>query len=529
MIRVMLVEDEPAILESIRKMIETVHPNFQILSTATDGEEAVEILENREFDIVITDIRMPVRDGLSLLEHIDHNYPDLITVVISGYEVFGYAKKALEFHVFDYLLKPVSIPALTKLLDRLELEVEKRRAKLKEEYYHQIFSGERVPQSEQEKENGKHYQLFVFQFGSYKQLPIMEMDNANLYEKLRRQIGRELENQKYSKAFAFQGATESEYIVALEYDRDCGQQMARLVKKLYLELLRQDVPVTVIAGERLKQLNRLYENYQMLKVMLYQHLIFGRSSYYELAELKERERKQMGGGIDTQMETNLILYARSHNKKGTMKEIHLLLERLKDKTCTQLMLESALKQSFFLIERELGGETVFHYAVIEQEIRNCLMKADTYASLEAEIKEMVDILMQEPDHQKENQNELMERIEGYLNKNFYRKVNNQILSEQFGLVPSYMSMLFRKYKGMSPSDYIIYMRINKAKEILRLQPELSIRETGEMVGFQDPFYFSKVFKKETGMTPSGYRENMEESESGRGKTAQGTVPGKKAD
>ena len=334
----------------------------------------------------------------------------------------------------------------------------------------------------------------------------MEMDNANLYEKLRRQIGRQLENQKYSKAFAFQGATESEYIVALEYDRDCGQQMARLVKKLYLELLRQDVPVTVIAGERLKQLNRLYENYQMLKVMLYQHLIFGRSSYYELAELKERERKQMGGGIDTQMETNLILYARSHNKKGTMKEIHLLLERLKDKTCTQLMLESALKQSFFLIERELGGETVFHYAVIEQ-----------------------DILMQEPDHQKENQNELMERIEGYLNKNFYRKVNNQILSEQFGLVPSYMSMLFRKYKGMSPSDYIIYMRINKAKEILRLQPELSIRETGEMVGFQDPFYFSKVFKKETGMTPSGYRENMEESESGRGKTAQGTVPGKKAD
>ena len=92
-----------------------------------------------------------------------------------------------------------------------------------------------------------------------------------------------------------------------------------------------------------------------------------------------------------------------------------------------------------------------------------------------------------------------------------------------------MSMLFRKYKGMSPSDYIIYMRINKAKEILRLQPELSIRETGEMVGFQDPFYFSKVFKKETGMTPSGYRENMEESESGRGKTAQGTVPGEKAD
>ena len=201
----------------------------------------------------------------------------------------------------------------------------------------------------------------------------MEMDNANLYEKLRRQIGRELENQKYSKAFAFQGATESEYIVALEYDRDCGQQMTRLVKKLYLELLRQDVPVTVIAGERLKQLNRLYENYQMLKVMIYQHLIFGRSSYYELAELKERERKQMGGGIDTQMETNLILYARSHNKKGTMKEIHLLLERLKDQTCTQLMLESALKQSFFLIERELGGETVFHYAVIEQEIRNCLI------------------------------------------------------------------------------------------------------------------------------------------------------------
>ncbi len=137
MYKVLIAEDEPFIGDSIRKMMERFGPEFEVCACVYDGEAALERLEEESFDVVLTDIRMPGMDGIEVLRRIDRDYPNIITVVISGYEIFDYARKALKYHASEYLLKPVSIDNMKELLAKLKVLLVERE---KEQHYQKIFS-----------------------------------------------------------------------------------------------------------------------------------------------------------------------------------------------------------------------------------------------------------------------------------------------------------------------------------------------------------------------------------------------------
>ena len=115
MYRVLLVEDEPPILRAEKAAIEGAAIDFLVVKCAENGKEAVAALENDAFDIVFTDIKMPTMDGLKLAEWIHINRPDTMVILLSGYSDFKYARCALQYKVFDYVLKPVSRAKLQKL------------------------------------------------------------------------------------------------------------------------------------------------------------------------------------------------------------------------------------------------------------------------------------------------------------------------------------------------------------------------------------------------------------------------------
>lgn len=107
----------------------------------------------------------------------------------------------------------------------------------------------------------------------------------------------------------------------------------------------------------------------------------------------------------------------------------------------------------------------------------------------------------------ENGNEKIAiQIKEYLNKHYAESINHQVLSEKFGLVPSYLSKVFNKYTGISPSKYIIKLRIEKAKKLLLEHPDRLAKDIADIVGYTDPNYFSRIFKRETGLYPSEFRE-----------------------
>jgi two-component system, response regulator YesN len=123
-IPVVVAEDEELILKDIIKKIQKVDSVFIVVGAAQNGKQALEMVENFSPDLLFTDIRMPVVDGLELLKSVTLNYPYIKTVVISGYSEFEYAKQAIKYGVNDYLLKPLELEELRKALTKIKISLE---------------------------------------------------------------------------------------------------------------------------------------------------------------------------------------------------------------------------------------------------------------------------------------------------------------------------------------------------------------------------------------------------------------------
>lgn len=112
----MLVEDEPLLLRSLARHIAEIDPGFRVTCQAGDGAQALELLKTHDIHLIITDIRMPVMEGLELLQHVSAKYPHIEVVLLSGHAEFAYAQSALRNGALDYILKPVSPTALEQVL-----------------------------------------------------------------------------------------------------------------------------------------------------------------------------------------------------------------------------------------------------------------------------------------------------------------------------------------------------------------------------------------------------------------------------
>ncbi|WP_455383633.1 response regulator transcription factor [Salinispira pacifica] len=142
--RAVIAEDEPLIRENLVKKIRRQLPDIEIVGEAEDGSSALEMLDRFHPDLLLTDIRMPVMDGLDLIRETYFNYPDVIIVVISGYDEFAYAKAALQYGVRDYLLKPISVSELRRALTRVTMQIAKDRSEF------ELESGNRSARAAQE-------------------------------------------------------------------------------------------------------------------------------------------------------------------------------------------------------------------------------------------------------------------------------------------------------------------------------------------------------------------------------------------
>ena len=131
--RVVIAEDEYRIRENIAGKIPELHPAYTVSASVANGRLALEQINRDMPDLLITDIKMPVMDGLELIEELYFSYPELPVVILSGYDDFDYAKTAIHFGVKDYLLKPASRQELSELLQRLELVLSRNRGRLEDE------------------------------------------------------------------------------------------------------------------------------------------------------------------------------------------------------------------------------------------------------------------------------------------------------------------------------------------------------------------------------------------------------------
>ena len=144
MYSILLADDEEEVRKGIIKKIDWENLGFQVVGDAENGEEALEKIEQLKPYVVMTDIRMPYMDGLTLSKRIRQKYPSTKILIFSGYDDFEYAQQAIKLNVTEYILKPVNVEELTEILNRvrdnLDEEIEQRRnvRRLRESYQNSL-------------------------------------------------------------------------------------------------------------------------------------------------------------------------------------------------------------------------------------------------------------------------------------------------------------------------------------------------------------------------------------------------------
>ncbi|MFB9275714.1 response regulator [Cohnella cellulosilytica] len=511
MIRCVVVEDEPPILRAIVQMIESCDPRFQVVDTAFDGEEAMEVLKKTRPDVVFTDIRMPIMDGLQLLRETKSLPCKPLTVVLSGHQEFEYAKEALKLGVHDFLLKPISRDSLVELLDGLAdiclQGARERQLTLLKEW---VDSGTPNVPSREAKSLFAPYREAAYLLvcvGSFQSFPTSLTLSFREYWK-RHPIERLLPEEPRGERWIVDGRNDNEKVLIVSANAGDGPAESMLetaAGKLYEELTRYDWPVTLVKGSRAVDISDLGFYLQKARIVLNHSSRFGHSTI-TANDFEEHSPAHLAP--NNQME-GIFQKLNRQSPEYFKHELSKLIDAANAQRLPQIRLEHALRQFIQTIVQMLDADAKGQLVHTDLVIRELVSTSPSYRSLHAGMCLLIDEICSSgllKSDVRESQEEWAERIEQYIQANYHNPISLQSLSDTFGFAPSYLSRIYREHKGQSPIDYVIKLRMNKAKELLLLEPALPLKQISEAIGYEDSFYFSRLFKAQTGSSPSEFRK-----------------------
>lgn len=501
MIKVLIAEDEPPIMRANATIIESTNSKFKIVARAINGQKAIEELQKQKIDVVFTDIRMPIIDGLDLANYIKINYPNIITVITSGYSDFEYARKGIEFKVYDYLLKPVSKSKILNLLNNIEREIAKKNNEAKKKM---LF--DRMDKTDLHTPDPECI-IILACAGS---LPVYGNDVLVPAAAFWNQVS--LENivpgilKGGEEYMIFTGTTMAEKIITIESSSaDC---MKSVSEELFNILIHEDLTITLgcTMGIKMSEINKVIGT---LRDEIIRRLILTKSQILYLNDLLENYSEVKYSKDRVESIVKCLIAGDSEN-----------VRRYVLQTFETMEISNATQEDIINFFDMIINHYYFNADFLKKKIS--VVKRDLYETINNFIdyysmsEDVTSVLLNIAEINKEKfikKPKLIENIEEYLKLNYQKSITNAVLSKEFGFVPSYISRLFRQYNdGVSPGEYLGNYRIEKAKKIMKENPEILVKEIADMVGFNDAYYFSKIFKKKTGMWPTKYYGNKKENE-----------------
>lgn len=482
MFKVMVVEDEPPIMRTVKNTIESADSDFKVTRCESNGKNAVEALKREDFDIVITDIKMPLMTGTELAGWIYENKPETMVIILSGYSDFEYAHKALEYKVFDYLLKPVSKSRVKELTERIKKEVGKKKAETK------------LLNEEQSTVVILACAGAYLLYGSEVMLPGERFWSDERIESF---MSENLaENESY---IFFNTNIQSERFVVVE----CGnvERQEETVRKLYESFDGGELPVTVMykRGVMFKDAG---QTIPVLREQLIKSLILGKSQLIccdtAVDGYENIEQPYSRQDIDT-----ITALIRNGKTDEVRERFVSLLDVMREADSTQEEINGLLNIILDTYMLNYPKQMERKNTSVKREFANALAGFVSYGSF---IEDIVSILMtfrsdaKNPDRYQK----LADSVEEYLINNYNKNITNNLLAREFGFVPSYISRIFKRQKGVSPNEYLTHYRIELAKKLILENPDMRVKDVADVVGFKESYYFSKTFKRETGMWPTEF-------------------------
>lgn len=494
-IRVMVVEDEPPIQRSICQKIEEVNGHFQVVATADNGKDAYEYLQKNTVDVLFVDMNLPIMDGEELLSAVAGQKMRLIPVVLSGYKDFAYVKSALENNALDYLLKPLKESELQLLLEKIEEKLRRQQFEENAQKLEEALTGSRMAEDEERAAGmGQAYCMLLLTFGnSNGSFGECECNYQEVFRSLclEEHLCRAVPGENF---WVVEGKSENEKLVFIRKELEPEVNSLRAVLK---ELKCAPLPLTAVYYREAVELSDILSVYRIMQKYTREHKIFMKDALlvYSPGNLSRES-------VDRRQELDQLLLQCGNAGADRLSEVFGKL--LKLLTVRPVLHRDAVydvKYFVFRLCQKYPGHR--EYYELEQEVQFILDNYYTENTIRREFDFLFRDIFGKTPVESGDKAELAEKMKRYLDENFRSNITNQFLAERFGFVGSYLSSIFKSYYGVTPVDYVMKKRMEEGKELLE-KGEMKIKEIAGWLGYEDSLYFSKVFKRVTGMSPREY-------------------------
>lgn len=534
MIKIFLVEDEIIIREAIHKMIPWEAYGFEFAGEAKDGEMALPAIRSIRPDVLITDIKMPFMDGLALSRLVLKELPDTKIIIVSGYDDFEYARQAISLGVEQYLLKPVTKSAFLEVLQKIrekyvkEVEqkdyIEKFQNDIREyekntrrDFFEMLVSGKTELTAIYEKAEqlqidilAECYNLILFSVKSgEKQTEIVDAytpEMGDLLAEIDAMIQKDedcllFRNQMFSYAVLVKAPKS-------EIDKRLNNCMDRLTQMFEMEKNRIDWFICHASPvDRLSLLPKCYQ--EAMKTFALRYVGYSHVISYEESDGKKEHSDVDLRAIDTDVVNpdiirNFLCQALQEEVESFVSNyFHMIGE---DALKSQMFRQYILLNVYFCVVSFLQG-LGFDKIQFQEQIPD--IHIDRPGSLEQMQETLTKILsiaieMRE-ESTKGKYKTMIQTAVQFMEENYMdESLNLNKVACAANVSANHFSALFSQEMKQTFIEYLTGLRMRKAKELLRCTDKRS-GEIALEVGYKDAHYFSFLFKKTQGCTPSGYR------------------------
>lgn len=540
--RILLVDDEEEVRKSIINKIDWKDVGFQVVGDAENGEDALEKLEVLEPDVVLTDIRMPYMDGLTLAEKIRQKYPSMKIVIFSGYDDFEYAKMAIKLNVTEYILKPVNVEELTAILKRiqnnLDEEIEQKRnvTLLREKYIRSLpmlkeqFLKDLVGHTMDRDLVSRQMAEYGIQLeGAKKWIALavdIEMEDAwkegviPLHKErelipisVTQIIETNLKPYYRHVLFSYSGSERTAIAAIVAIDENNTQtSLINILGDICKDVRKiVKVPVTIGIGHSTLELNTISVSFHSaVEALGYKGIVGSGSTIY----ITDVEPVSGGKLVFEQMEESDLIAAIKFGPEEKIAEAvrnmmgKMNTAKVHTRQCQAYML-SISNCVFQLIQQyDLDISCIFDgapngndlFATIPQ-----LLKKESFDQWLLPVALKLNRAINEGRDNAAKQ--IMEKAKQYIQDNYQDPgLSVEQICRYLHMSPAYFSTMFKKATGQTYINYLTELRLNKAVELLNTTDDKTYVIAAQ-VGYQEQNYFSYVFKKKFGVSPTKFRGN----------------------
>lgn len=521
MLRVLLIDDEPFILQGLKVLLRWEDYGFEIVRTAQNGQEALAYLKENQVELILADIKMPGMTGLELLERIrEEKISEAYFAILSGYNDFEFVRKAVRNACVDYILKPVGREELVGLLGRVtqmyEECLQKKEETSRQESAYLARNLIAVICGKYDETNLKHlkeklrlspgirYIALELERGAVNTAEDMRSRQRQLYEVCSRLLG------EYNWHCIFDvSRKENRYDIGFVYCRRMAEERQLSEQEYldrFLEKIRQamQVPVVMLVGNQVDSIENIGESYRTAAV----------ARSFQDFRLAGQEETQAQAGVDLlhkQLLDNLVNAIEQNNKGEISGCVAKIYEEMNgsgmDVGVVSLNMNYLLFQLVHLAfaqEEGVNQEEVLRYitanAFDEGTIRGSRMHLVRFAG------EYADYLAQLRGKAARG---VLGEVEKEVRENYAQNLTLKELSRKYFVNSAYLGQLFRKKYEISFKDYLNNYRVDRAAELL-MHTDMKVYEVAERVGYHDLDYFINRFIAAKGCTPARFRRQTRE-------------------